>query len=86
MECGGPEEGDGGGRARRSGVPGAGAGALRGEAGEDRQPFGGVERHRHRLRHPRHRGAAPPVRGAVVLGLRGRRALREDRDEHGGRG
>ena len=53
----------------------------RGPAASDRLVLGGVERHRHPLRHPRHLRPAPPPRRALVLGLRGRRAVRRHRDD-----
>ena len=51
---------------------------------QDRQLLGGLQRHRHHLRHRRNHRAAPPARGARLLGLRGRGALRGHRDEPGG--
>ena len=49
-------------------------------AAPDRVVLGGLERHRDPVRHPGDLGPAPPPRRAVVLGLRGRRAVRRDRD------
>ncbi len=48
---------------------------------QDRQLLGGVERHRHRLEDQSDLDSPAPPRGARVLGLRGRGALRQDRDE-----
>ena len=54
--------------------------APRRPAAQDRQLLRRLQRHRHPQRHRRHLDAAAPPRRAVVLGLRGRRALRQDRD------
>ena len=54
--------------------------ALRRPAAEDRVVLGRLERDRHRQQHVRHLAPAPRARRAVVLRLRGRRAVRRDRD------
>ena len=62
------------GRARRA------AGEVRRAAAQDRLVLRGLQRHRDRLRHPRHLRAAAPPRRPVVLGLRRRSAVRRHRD------
>ena len=52
---------------------------------QDRQLLGRLQRDGDRHQHAGGGGAAAQTRGALLLGLRGRRTLREDRDEHGGR-
>ena len=51
---------------------------VRRSAAADRQLLRRLQRHRHPHRHQRRRGAAARARRAVVLGLRGRRAVRAD--------
>ena len=51
---------------------------LRGAAAAHRQLLGRLQRHRHPVRHRRHRRAAARQRGAVVLGLRRSRPVRAD--------
>ena len=71
------------GRRRRDlpGHPARGARAVRRPAAAHRLVQRGEQRHRHRLRHPRHLPPAPRARGAGVLGLRRGRSLRRDRHD-----
>ena len=68
-------------RPHRPGAPRAGTRAPPRPATEDRQLLGGLQRHRHRLRHPRAHQAAAPHGALAMWDFAAAGALREDRDE-----
>ena len=72
-----PQDADGDIDQRR---PARAAREVRRPAAEDRLVLRRLQRHRHRLRHRRHRDAAARARRAVLLGLRRGGAVRRHRD------